>query len=129
VAAIIIAKNVTVSTVNIEDMGFSLSPSGTPNSTRTLTDYFELFEIVSSDNLTAEVAAGNIVINDGTTDLSVSQGLNHIFIQTEYEDLDQDSGIAGANFDDILLTGGCGGTDPHIIATKSGYLVVKGGCS
>lgn len=134
-AAIIIAKNVTLSNIDIQDMGFTLSASGTPNSTRTLTDYFEIHEIVSSDNLVTEVAAGNIVINDGSYDLSVSDGLKHILIETEYEDLAQDASISGTNLDDILITGGCyrgSLTCPdrvvEIIATQAGNLVLKGGC-
>ena len=81
-AITIVAKNVTLGDINIEDMGFSLSPSGTPGSTRVLTDFYELFEISSSDMLIQYVSAGDVIINDGSEDLSVIDAL--YFLQ-EYE--------------------------------------------
>ena len=126
--AIIIAINVTLSDINIDDLGITIAASGSPDSSRTLSDLYTTFEIVSSDNLKTEVIAEDIVINDGSGDLSVDDALQQLKIETEKEDVDQDASL-GVNFDDILLTGGCGGTDPHIIATKAGNLVLLGGCS
>ena len=126
--ATIIAINVTLSDIFIDDLGLTIAASGSPDSSRTLSDLFTTFDIVSSTHLQAEVATGDIVINDGTDDLSISDGLNQLKVETKLEDIDQDASLAGINFDDILLTGGCGGTDPHIIATKAGNLVLLGGC-
>jgi len=126
--AIIIATNVTLSDIFIDDLGITIAASGSPSSSITLSDLYTTFEIVSSIDLQAEVATGYIGINDGTNDLSISDGLNQLKVETELEDFDQDASLAGVNFDDILLTGGCGGSDPHIIATKAGNLVLLGGC-
>lgn len=126
--ATIIAINVTLSDIFIGDLGITIAASGSPDSSRTLSDLYTTFEIVASTDLQAEVATGYIVINDGIDDLSISDGLNQLKVETELEDIDQDASLAGINFDDILLTGGCGGTDPHIIATKAGNLVLLGGC-
>jgi hypothetical protein len=91
----VIAKNVTAFDINLEDMGFTLSASGTPASIRVLTDYFELFEIASSDFLTQHVSAGNIVINDGTKDLSIVEAINFIL---EFEELEVPAYIELARF-------------------------------
>lgn len=133
--ATIIVKNVTLSDIFIDDLGITIAASGSPGSSITLSDLYTTFEIVESTDLQSEVATGDIVINDGTDDLSVSEGLNHLKIETELEDIDQDASISGANFDDILLTGGCyRGSNfcpdraVEIIATRAGSLVLQGGC-
>ena len=127
--ATIIATNVTLSDMNIDDLGITIAASGSPDSSVILSDLFTTFEIISSEDLRAEVATGYIVINDGgPTALSIDDALMHLKVETEYQDMEQDASLAGINFDDILLTGGCGGTDPHIIATKAGNLVLLGGC-
>lgn len=126
--ATIIAINVTLSDIFVDDLGITIAASGSPGSSITLSDLYTTFEIVSSTDLQAEVATGDIAIHDGSTQLIISAGLNHLKVETELEDIDQDASLAGINFDDILLTGGCGGTDPHIIATKAGNLVLLGGC-
>lgn len=126
--ATIIATNITTSDIFIDDLGITIAASGSPDSSITLSDLYTTFDIISSEDLRAEVATEFIVINDGTDDLSVDDALMHLKMETELEDDYQDASLAGVNFDDILLTGGCGGSDPHIIATKAGNLVLLGGC-
>lgn len=81
-ATIVIAKNITVSNIIIEDLGIEI-PSGAQID---LTEFFEKIEIGNSDDLDSKVSSGNIVINDGTNDLSITNGLKHINFETEYED-------------------------------------------
>ncbi len=127
--ATIIAINVTLNDISIDDLGITIAASGSPDSSITLSDLYTTFELVASNDLKTEVITEYIVINDGSGDLSVDDALQQLKIETEKEDVDQDASLAGVNFDDLLLTGGCGGTDPHIIATKAGNLILLGGCS
>jgi hypothetical protein len=69
----IIAKNVTGSTINISDLGFSIDAS----SQRTIYPEFNLDEIAASTVLETNITNGNIVINDGFNDLSATNGLRH----------------------------------------------------
>lgn len=91
-ATIIIAKNNTAGAIFIQDLGIEISGSGQ----RTLTSTFTKTEISTSIDLTSEVSAGNIIINDGTSDLSISDGLAHINFETEYEDVDEIGGDSTA---------------------------------
>jgi len=115
VSITIIAKNVTAGTINIEDMGFSFSPSGTPDSTRVLTDYFELFEIASSDFLTQHVSAGNIVINDGLRDLPLVEAVNYIL---EFEELNIPAYIELARLTSLSLS--AAGVYENVVFKDSG---------
>jgi len=81
-ATIVIAKNITASNIIIEDLGIRI-PFG---SQINLTELFKKIEIGNSDDLDLKVSSGNIVINDGTNDLSITNGLKHINFKTEYED-------------------------------------------
>ncbi len=80
---IIIAKNNTVSAIPLTDLGVEIPGSGY----RDLTDTFDLSDILESDDLHDNVSDGFIIINDGTTDLNISDGLKHINFETEYEDI------------------------------------------
>jgi len=83
-ATIIIAKNNTGGAIFIQDLGIEVPGSGN----RTLTSTFTKTEISTSSDLYNEVSTGNITINDGITDLSISNGLKHINFETQYEDVD-----------------------------------------
>ncbi len=89
--AIVIAKNVDVSDVTIEDLG-TVIPLGDQE---TLTDNYSFVEVCDSKDLKTLVQNGNIVINDGTEDLGMADGLKHIGLKSEYEDEQQDDSIAG----------------------------------
>ena len=87
--ATVIAKNTTASSITIEDLGIDIPLS----SQLTLSDLFDFADIANSSKLRAFVTNGTIVINNGTIDLSVANGLKHIYYQTNYEDLLDDSTI------------------------------------
>ncbi len=63
------------------------------SSTIALTEQFSKFDISEDQALKTSVQNGDIVINDGASDLSVSDSLRHINLETEYED--EDSGPGG----------------------------------
>lgn len=84
----IIAKNNTGSDIFLKDLGVTVPASSSLN----LTEIIEVERITESDNLKTEVTSGDITINDGTNDLSISDGLLHIKFETEYEDESTKSG-------------------------------------
>ena len=84
----IIAKNNTAGSIYLEEFGIDIAVSGQ----RTLTDEFSVAEICSSGGLKTLVSASSIVINDGTSDLSASDGIKAITITTEYIDSEGSGG-------------------------------------
>jgi len=76
--AIIIAKNVTAGEVFLEDMGIGVPAS--PGQI-TMSDLFDLNEISNSIDLQNAVSVGDLVINNGTTDLSITGGLKYISLE------------------------------------------------
>ena len=84
-ATVIIAKNNTASEIFWEDLGIGVPAS----SQETLTDLFTKIEISNSKDLNNSIIAGNITINDGTSDLSIANGLKHVNFETEYEDIEE----------------------------------------
>lgn len=78
----IIAKNITASDIFLNDLGVTIDASGS----LTLTVIFQVRRITNSQDLKDQVSNGNIVINDGTEDLSAQDGLFHIKFETQYED-------------------------------------------
>jgi hypothetical protein len=92
----IIAINDSTSEIFIEDLGIEIPALGQ----RDLTEVFSKQIISESKNLVTFVSNGNIIINNGSINLSISNGLKHINIQTEYED----------SFDEIF--GGGNGLPP-----------------
>ena len=68
----IIITNTTSNDVEITDLhGFNVTASGT----ETLTDYFSNIQISNSDDLVEKVADGTFIVNDGTSDLSITAGI------------------------------------------------------
>ncbi len=98
-AITIIATNNTGSSINLDDLGVSLSSS----EVRNLTNTFDSVELVESIDLNINVASGDIGINDGIIDLSISDALAHINIESEYQDLEQDSDIGGVISTDLVV--------------------------
>jgi len=67
--ATIIAKNNTASEIRLNDLGGKRIPvSGEV----TLTDTLPKYEIYESADLDTEITAGNVILNDGSTDLSAT---------------------------------------------------------
>jgi hypothetical protein len=79
---IVIIKNNTLSPITIQDLSGVTVDS---TSQLTLTDIFYFYDIAKSINLKTYVSNGNIIINNGTSDLSVSNGLDHITIKSSYD--------------------------------------------
>jgi hypothetical protein len=86
--AIVIVKNITGSSIFIDDLGIDVDGSGQLN----LSELFDFEDISGSDDLKILVQNGSFTINDGVDDLSVSDGMNHIYHQTVYEDSFEDGG-------------------------------------
>jgi hypothetical protein len=66
-SATIIAKNQTASPIVLDDLGVTIPASGQV----TLTDDLRSDEVLGSPSLQTEVLAGNVVLNDGTSDVSL----------------------------------------------------------
>ncbi len=82
-AWIVIAKNGSGSTVVLSNLGTEIL-----NGTQlTLSDYFEYSDITDDKELEGFISNGDIVINDGFTDLSSSDGVNYISRDNLYTDL------------------------------------------
>ena len=74
----VIIKNAGASAVQVNDLGLSIPASGQ----RTLTDSFSPDKIVASSDLQTLVAAGTLVCNDGTDDLSIADAAKFLTLQT-----------------------------------------------
>jgi hypothetical protein len=92
-AIIVIVKNNTGSSVFIEDLGTAVAGSGQ----RTLSDTFEFPDICVSENLLGFVANSTFTINDGTSDLNISEAQNHLNCKNA------DGGGTGASYLNDLL--------------------------
>ncbi len=73
----IIAKNQTINNIIINDMDGLIIPG---NEQINLTDDFQLDYIYESEDLITSINSGDIIINDGTNDLSIPDAL--IFLQS-----------------------------------------------
>jgi len=71
---IVIAKNQTVGDINLTRLGLVVPASGQI----TLTDSSCFFEIGSDESLNTAVGSGDIVINDGSSDLSTAEALAYL---------------------------------------------------
>ena len=91
-AVTVIAKNNTATDLEIDELGITIPASGQKN----LTDQFDYIEIVESDELKTLVSNTDITINNGVIDLNITDGLNHIDIQSVYEDSLEDGGSGSA---------------------------------
>lgn len=81
----IILKNNTSGDIFLEDLGIQIDSSASLN----LLEFFTKEEVASSNDVLLNVANGNFTVNDGTQDLSISDGIKHVTIQTEWEDLEE----------------------------------------
>lgn len=95
----IIAINDTTSDIFLEDLGLTIPAS----SQISLHEQFEFEEIAGDDSLKVQVTAENIIINDGTTDLSISDGLSYITYWGKYEYQSEQAFIEAFERDDQFL--------------------------
>lgn len=80
---VVVIKNNSGSNIVIEDLGLEIG-NGT---SITLSDYFTYGEIADSSSLQSIVSAGNLIVNNGTLDLSPVDGSNYIIRDNVYIDL------------------------------------------
>lgn len=77
----VIIKNSSGSTKTVEDLGISIADS----SQVTFSDQFTFDTIAGSDSLRTLVQAGDLVVNDGTSDLSAANGVKYLTLnQNKY---------------------------------------------
>jgi len=101
----LIIKNNGGSPITIEDLGITVPAS----SQITFSDQFEYQEIASSDDLRDEVNSGNLVVNDGSSDLSSANGVLYLTLYNAKETADefytqtalQTSGQSSVHWDNI----------------------------
>ena len=80
----VIAKNNSGSTQVLENLGTEIL-----NGTQlTLSDYFEYSDLTDDDDLKTKVSNGDLVINDGTADLTATEGVNYLSRDNLYNDLE-----------------------------------------
>lgn len=135
---IVIAKNQTASPVVLTRLAVTVPASGQI----TLTDFCNFWEIQEDDQLRTEIEGGNILLNDGTDDLTatealdlasapagsaaflrtrwelvgVKDGANKVFTTTEFFVHDGNSNEA-LYFNGVLQSEGAGG---DYVASESG---------
>jgi hypothetical protein len=120
----VIAKNVTGSPVTIDDLGVTILGL----QQKTLSDYFRLEELWESVNLGTLVAAGTIVINDGSSDLGITPGTNYItpVVADRNVDSELDSATSTATAGE-LVRWGVGGTIDGITPSSHASRHAPGG--
>lgn len=95
----VIAINDTTSDIFLEDLGLTIPAS----SQVSLHEQFEFSEIANADPLKVQVTAGNIIINDGSTNLSITNALEYIDYWTKYDYRTDQAFIEGYEFDSQYL--------------------------
>ena len=101
----LIVKNNGGSPITIEDLGITVPAT----SQITFSDQFEYEEIASSDDLRDEVNSGNLVVNDGSSDLSSANGVLYLTLYNAKETAEdfytqtslQTSGQSSVHWDNI----------------------------
>jgi len=111
---LIIKNNSAVTAQEIEDLGITIETS----SQITMSDQFEYQEIASSDDLRDLVQNGDLVVNDGSSDLSAADGVLYLTLYNAKETADnfytktniQTSGEATIHWDNITNAPSFGST-------------------
>lgn len=80
----VILKNGSGSTVVLEDFGIEILNG----SQITLSDFFDYSDIADSKELDTFIGNGDLVLNDGSTDLSAADGVNYIKRDNIHNDLE-----------------------------------------
>lgn len=89
----IIAKNITGSPVVLSRLGVTILGGQQLN----LTDYFRVEELWEATDLTSAINAAQIIINDGTSDLTATQSLNYVSSQSAQRDINTELENASAS--------------------------------
>ena len=80
----IIAKNNEIFNIMIEDLGISV-PKSNQIELVGAEGVFNIYEVTTSKTLKSLVSSSLIIINDGTVDLSIGDGIQHLTLTTKYE--------------------------------------------
>lgn len=118
-----IVRNVTLSNIFIEDMGILL----TATESLSILDFgYTKADLDRSNNLKNFVSEGDLVINDGTNDLSVEDALEHISIQSIYADDQDNPGVtpSGGTKHQILVKASDQNYDLKWLSVNSGVLIL-----
>jgi len=102
----LILKNSSGSDRTITDLGITI----TNGSQVTMSDLYTYDELAGSDDLRDHVNTGNLVVNDGTSDLSSANGVEYLILHNRYESKDifytktnlQTSGQSSVHWDNIV---------------------------
>jgi hypothetical protein len=71
---IVIAKNQTASPILLSRLGLTVPASGN----LTITNFASFYEVQAEPALQTPVTSGDIILNNGSEDLSVAQGLSYL---------------------------------------------------
>lgn len=96
----ILAKNDSSAEVVIADLGISIPVSGQ----RDLFIEFDLEQLESSNDLKSHILAANIIINDGYVDLSITNALAHLQIESEWSDWEHGANIVIKDNGDVVTS-------------------------
>lgn len=104
--ATIIVKNGGGTSVDIDDLGISIPATSQRTLVQDQVGEFTIDELDASQNLYDLVNAGTLVLNDGSADLSSSDGITHVKIDTDWE-------ISEGYYDKTELNQSGGGGQVH----------------
>jgi len=95
----VVLKNNFSSVVGVEDLGFSIPASGVIEVVG-INGTFDYVEIAESRDVHSHVQSGILTVNDGSEDLTIVNGIQHISLESEYTGTDVSvSGISDENID------------------------------
>jgi len=117
----IIAKNVTGGEITIGDLGLPIPALSQNTLVGGASPEKTLSEVLDSLDLGTEISAGNIVINDGTDDLSIADALKHIGVETDYVSEQDEIPSMTSNVDQILTH-----DSDMVVDDPSGNMLVNG---
>lgn len=83
----VLARNTTISDIEINDLGGFIIPS---DSTKELLDVFSVYELAHSDDILLLISSGSLVINNGSKDLLPSEAVRYINIQHHLNPVSED---------------------------------------
>ena len=124
----LILKNLTGSELLLDDLGWNI-PDGTNDN---ILEQFDFGTLAASTSLELAVSNGSIVVNDGTDDLSISDGLdflrrsNRYYVNTEVSDLrdelQPEIDNIQSELDDTQAGSGLSSVGTYIPESSSNYL-------
>ncbi len=100
----VVIKEPNVTDVEVEDLGITV----TQNTSITMSDQFTYFELAGSDDLRTKVNSGDLVVNDGSGDLSSANGVIYLtwvhkkyLADTHYTKTELTNGTVAVHWDNL----------------------------